>query len=264
MATLAGIRASPGFLPEPDSRCQSNSGYGLGGGFTGNQYLVPLIGGSSGGGAAGTNDNGGAGGGAILIASSASISGSGSISVRGGNRSGYSGGGSGGAIRLVAPSVTISGALITAGDAGGCGPGSGSIHGVLRVEAFNAATTTYNLPVGSFYRATPNGLYLTPLLNPSLRVVSVGGVPVATSPTGTFTVPDVTVNSSAPLPVAIEASNVPIGTIVTLTIFTENAPDQIIQSTPLAGSVALSTASAAVTLPTGFSKGFLRATFTQP
>lgn len=264
----SGFSGSPpgaGLGPAGGGRCSVNSSYGQGGGFTGSQFLVPLIGGSGGGGATGTNDNGGAGGGAILIASSVSLSGAGSISVRGGNFSGNSGGGAGGAIRLVAPSVTISGALITTGSfIAGCGPGSGSANGVVRVEAFDAATTAYNVPSGSLYKATPHGLYLTSFAIPTLRVLSVGGLPVTTSPTGTFSVPDVTVNSSSPLPVAIEASNVPVGTIVTLTIFTENAPDQIIQSTPLAGSVALSTASASVTLPTGFSRGFLRATFTQP
>ncbi|MBL8238945.1 MAG: hypothetical protein JNM66_16095 [Bryobacterales bacterium] len=63
---------------------------------------------------------------------------------------------------------------------------------------------------------------------------------------------------------AIEAANVPIGTVVTLTIFSENGPDIVAQSTALAGTLAASTATANVTLPSGFSKGFLKATFTQP
>ncbi len=96
-----------------------------------------------------------------------------------------------------------------------------------------------------------------------MKVATIGGNPVAASPTGTFTVPDVTVNSNGPLAVAVQATNVPIGTIATITFFSENGPDQVVQTTPLAGTLAASTATASVTLPSGFSKGFIKATFTQ-
>ena len=237
------------------------------GGFTGNQFAVPLIGGSGGGGYAFLA--GGAGGGALLIASSVSISGSGSIKANGGanvNLSGnaLSGLGAGGSIRLVAPSFSLTGNLNAAAGAGGfnstCGPSAGTTSGVIRVEAFQIGPIN---ATGTLYTATPFGLFLSPAGIPSLRVVSVGGIPVATSPTGTFTIPDVTVNSNLPLPVVIAATNVTVGTIVTLTIFSENGPDLTIQSTPLAGALAASTATANVTLPPGFSKGFVKATFIQ-
>ena len=96
-----------------------------------------------------------------------------------------------------------------------------------------------------------------------VRVVSIGGTPVNQAPTGSFTIPDVTVNSASPLPVAIQAQNVPLGTTVTLFIFSENGPDQMIMSTPLAGPIALSTASASVMFPPGYSRGFVKATWTQ-
>ena len=77
--TIPGAGGYPGGYPAVGS---NPAGVGLGpaggtlgcgnGGFTGNQFLVPLVGGSGGGGA------GGAGGGAILIASSVSIAGTGS------------------------------------------------------------------------------------------------------------------------------------------------------------------------------------------
>lgn len=130
----------------------------------------------------------------------------------------------------------------------------------MRIEAFTIGSIT---ATGSLYTATPFGLFLSTAGLPSVKVVSVGGNPVATNPTGTFTIPDVTVNSNQPLAVAIQASNVPLGTVVTLQIFSENAPDQTIQSTALAGTLASSTATANVTLPAGFSKGFVKATFTQ-
>jgi hypothetical protein len=242
----------------------AGAGLGPGGGagacgdgtFTGNQFLVPLVGGPGGNGSGGSA--GGAGGGAILIASSVSISGTGSIKANGGGEAG-GGTGAGGAIRLVAPSITLSGNLnASEGSTPSCNyPES---LGVVRIEAFQIGPINVS---GKLYTATPFGLFLSPSGIPSLRVVSVGGNPVNTTPTGAFIVPDVTVNSNGPLAVAIQATNVPIGTIVTLVIFSENGPDQSIQSTPLSGTLASSTATAIVTLPPGFSKGFVKASFTQ-
>ncbi len=231
--------------------------------FSGNQFLVPLIGGS-GGGAMGPY-GGGAGGGAILIASSTSIIGAGSIRATGGNdptpNYAISGTGSGGAIRLVAPSVTFSGLLNVSGGTPGARCRNGTNDGVIRIEAFQIGSIN---KLGTLYTATPFGLFLpSTSAGPTLRVVSVGGNPVATLLSGAFTMPDVTVNSNLPLAVSIAATNVPVGTIVTLTIFSENGPDQTIQSTPLAGTLATSTATASVTLPSGFSKGFVKATFAQ-
>lgn len=61
---------------------------GRGGAFSGNRYLIPLIGGSGGeGGQAngfGAFDGGGAGGGAILLASSTSIAVNGTVTAAGG------------------------------------------------------------------------------------------------------------------------------------------------------------------------------------
>ncbi len=68
---------------------------------------------------------------------------------------------------------------------------------------------------------------------------------------GTFEMPDVTIMDGAAVPVAIEAKNVPLGTVVKLHLFAENGPDQIVDSTPLAGTVALSTATASITIPLG-------------
>ncbi len=170
-----------------------------------------------------------------------------------------SGGGSGGAVRLVAPTVSLSGLLDVRGQPRGfCA--AGPANGVLRIEGFQIGAINAQ---GTLYTGTPFGLFLSTASLPAVRVVSVGGNPVATSPTGTFIVPDVTVNSNGPLAVAIQAANVPVGTVVTLVTFSENGPDQTIQSTPLAGTLASSTATASVTLPSGFSKGFVKATFTQ-
>jgi hypothetical protein len=74
--------------------------------------------------------------------------------------------------------------------------------------------------------------------------------------------PDVAINKATAVTVNIAASNIPIGTIVKLYISSENAVDQTVNSTPLAGTLASSTATASVTLPSGFSRGFVRATWT--
>ena len=73
----AGLGPAGGVVACPDAR------FGQDGGFTGNQFLVPLLGGSGGGG--NSSFSGGAGGWAVLIASSVSISGVGSILARGGS-----------------------------------------------------------------------------------------------------------------------------------------------------------------------------------
>jgi hypothetical protein len=232
-------------------------GFSQSGGFTGNQFLVPLIGGSGGGGYVGYA--GGAGGGAILIASTVSISGAGSIKANGGASSSASGSGAGGGIRLVAPTVSLTG-LLNASEGTRYSACQGGSDGVVRIEAFTIGAINAS---GNLYTATPFGLFVSSTGVPSISVLSVGGNPVATSPTGTFTMPDVTVNSNSPLPVSITASNVPVGTVVTLVIFSENGPDQSIMSTPLAGTLASSSATASVTLPSGFSKGFVKATYTQ-
>ena len=109
-AAFAGNAALPGLGPAGGvvGACAQ-----LPGGFTGNQFLVPLVGGSGG---AGGSNSGGAGGGALLVASSVSISVTGTITASGGNSiyvggSAYAGAGAGGGIRLVAPSITGTGTI---------------------------------------------------------------------------------------------------------------------------------------------------------
>lgn len=228
-----------------------------GGGLTVNTYLVPLLGGSGG---AGGNRGGGAGGGAILISSSLSvaisglIAASGGVAPTGGGRTG--GGGAGGSIRVVAPAIGGNGTLsISGGDAGECS-GRGST-GAIRLEAF---TFSGGL---SGTRATPFNLFLPTGGQSSVRVTMVSGLPVPANSTGSFSIPDVSINASVAVPFAIEARNVPVGTIIKLQIFSETGVDQTIDATPLAGTLAVSTATANALLPSGFSRGTVRAIWTQ-
>jgi len=230
----------------------------LGGAAYGNPFLVPLLGGSGGGG--GVNSTGGAGGGALLIASSASITVNGTIMANGAPNSfgnGGGGGGSGGAIRLVAPTIGGTGMIHAEGNP--TSAGNGGSAGRIRLEAFQRNFTGSTNPTGVV--ASPFALFLPTTPAPSVRVVSVDGQSVPPNPTGSFTVPDVSINKSTAVTVDIAASNIPPGTVVKLHVFSENGADQIIDSLPLAGTLATSTATASVVLPPGFSRGFVRATW---
>ena len=260
-----------------NSSQSARPGNGPGGGgvaasgtFTGNAFLVPIVGGSGGGGeqlASSTIGAGGsAGGGAILIASSVSIVVEGRIGAEGGrsDSQGFSGAGSGGAIRLMAPTISGSGVLsVREGSAPGS-IGNGTL-GRIRIEAFihqwNFRDDFSNVPPANTTTGSPFNVFLPTF--PSVRLTSVAGVPVNQSPTGSFQMPDVTISSTSPVTVVIEARNVPVGTVVKLHLFSENGPDQFVDSAPLAGTSQTSTATASVVFPSGFSRGFLRASWTQ-
>ncbi len=277
VGSLGDVPAQPGAGPGgglgslPNSRNGGGAGHatpgqdrrGREGAAYGNSFLVPLIGGSGGGGGSGQSsfagNGGGPGGGAILVASSVSISITGTITAKGGDIGGSGDGGTGssGAIRLVAPIITGTGKLEAPqqnfdSTCGGCGGAAGRI----RLEAFQQNFTGTNNPLAA--KASPFALFL-PTSQPSVRAVSVDGVPVPSTPTGSFTVPDVGINKSSPVVVNIAAKNVPPGTVVKLLIFSENGPDQTIDSTALVGTLASSTATASVVFPSGFSRGFVQA-----
>jgi hypothetical protein len=239
------------------------------GGTAATQFLVPLAGGSGGGGNVG--GNGGAGGGALLIASSVSITVNGTITAAGGsgtstNGGNGSGGGAGGGIRLVAPIIAGAGTGTITAAGGNPGYNNGcnnaGANGIVRLESFQY---TFNGTTGgNLYTASPVALYL-PVANtqPLITVTSIGGIAVPSSPSGTFTVPDVLLNSTSPLTVNIHATNVPPGTIPTLYFSTQNFPDQTIVPAALGGTLASSTTTATVTLNPGYSIGFVTASWVQ-
>jgi hypothetical protein len=224
------------------------------------------VGGSGGGGGGSRpNDRGGAGGGgggAILIASSSTITMSGTILARGGGGgTGNAGGGagSGGATRFIANTLNGSGNLNVSGGGGGSynysfGGGSGG-QGYIRLEAydygaFNGSSTPSNIV--SFAFPHP----VAPSNSPQLRIASVGGVNSPSSPLGSLQgVPDVVVPSSQanPVTVALEGSNLPLGTLVQVTLTPARGSRTTVQSSPLAGAENASTASASVSLPGGIS-----------
>jgi hypothetical protein len=180
------------------------------------------------------------------------------------------GAGAGGGIRLVAPLIAGTGTITAAGGASGlvgyaastiaCNNGA---SGIVRLEAFQQ-TFTGTFPNTTYYLATPVNLFVpTSTTQPSILVTSIGGVPVPANPTGSFTVPDVVLNSSSPLTVNIQANNIPVGTTASLYFSNQSFPLQTVVSSPLAGTAASSTATATVTLYPGYTEGYVIATWTE-
>jgi len=216
----------------------------LGGSIYGNIELQPLIGGSGGGGA---TYGGGGGGGAILIASSGTINITGSITARGGDYStptgSYSGAGSGGAIRLIANTISGDGSLSVRGATGNGSSNKGS-DGRIRLEAYNATRTAG--PVYVYY--TPGSVFLTN--RPTLAITSIAGTPVPAVPTGSYSQPDIilpgTTNST--VDIAISAANIPSGTDIVVSLIPKYGSASNTTAT-LSGTLQSSTALASLTLP---------------
>ncbi len=226
---------------------------GAGGAAYGTPELLPIIGGSGGGGQGasfGTSGAGGSGGGgAILIASSGTITLTGTIRAQGGTNvfTSFSGSGSGGAVRLVATTLTGSGGTIDV--RGGSVTAAGSA-GRIRLEAFtNSATITFTAGIAPSL-AQPSTAILPN--TPTLRIASVAGVAAPASPASSFSNPDIVLpaDTTNPVTVNLEASNIPLGTTMTVKATGQTGAATSATSTGLSGTVASSTASATVTIPT--------------
>ncbi len=264
---------------------------GAGGVFSGNNYLVPLVGGSGGGGGllGGTlgsvpyGGSGGAGGGALLIASSGTITVNGTITANGGAgaigtstggdcgsggipnilyryANGYGGGGSGGGIRLAANTVTGSGVLTAVGGPvnatcnGGCSNAGG--NGVVRIEAF---TDTFTGTItGTQIAAEPYDTFVPTSPPASITVISVASIAAPPSITGSLATPDFTINSASPVVITLQTSGIPANTVLTLHVFSDNLTDQTVTA-PVNASGA---ATATVTFPSGYALSYIKANWT--
>lgn len=235
--------------------CTPTGGCGQGGTAYGTPQLIPLIGGSGGGGASGaayaSGGGGGGGGGVVLIASSTKITVTNFINANGGSGGtignyGGGGGGSGGAIRLIANSVQLGDLSAGSGSPGSFG-GPGSM-GRIRIEA---DTVLGSGPTGTHVSyASPGLVFLAS--TPSLRIASVAGLAAPAQPTGLYANPDITLPTTTTNPVAVDlaGTNIPVGTVVTVVVAPQNGAASTVNSSPLSGSQASSTATASVTLST--------------
>lgn len=226
-------------------------GLGPGGGTTespngrwvGPLSLVPIVGGS--GGAAGlyyssSSIMGGGGAGAIVIASGGSISMTGNITAQGNAVYLYMSGsgpcGSGGAVRLVANRLVLGGSIT----ATSCG-----MDGAVRLEAPTGAITYtgYSSPAALITTINPA---IVAAASPELRIVSVGGFSVPDSAGNRKDAADMVLPKQLPDPidVVVSASNIPLGSPVTVTFGTSNTGTA--PSVPLTGILASSTATIGV------------------
>jgi hypothetical protein len=246
----------------------NGSSYATGGQFSGNQFLVPLVGGSGGG---GTNDNGrfgsqgGAGGGAILIASSTKITldsmgqggSNGFILAYGGSGGGGGCGGSGGAVRLVSNSIVgASSYQINVGGGSGSACQSYPSGGLARLESQTTNITAGN-NAGPSQFSVPYALNLPTAPLPVISVTSIGGLSINANP---FNFPDATINSTSPVPVVITATNVPLSSTVTMYLVSDAGPNQTIPVT-MTGTNQASTSTVNVTFPSVGTRGFIKAVF---
>lgn len=240
--------------------------------FSGNLFLLPLVGGN---GAAGSNQNpgagGGAGGGALLLASNTSIciNAGGWIKARGGDGVGtgiaQGRGGAGGAVRLLAPTVSGTGSISVRGGQNSYYSGYIGQFGVLRIESLN---DTFTGPIGCDKVRRVTLLTTGTLIFPSelsqyARLVRIGGVELPARTSGSFTVPDAVINTDQPVLFEIEARNIPLGTTFTISLWNETALLIEFPTGGLAGTLAGSTATASHTIPYGYTRGFIYATWTK-
>ncbi len=238
---------------------------GAGGGTYGNADIIPFVGGSGGGGACGSSgyvsSGGGGGGGAILIASSGTINITGALTADGGAGGNYGwccytfngngGGGSGGAIRLIADILKGEGMISATGGAGGTGgysAGGAGGAGRIRIEV-NTISRTSNTTPPYVFGGAPIAVF--PTIKPSLNITKIGGIAVPSIPTGTFSSPDIVLPTTTanPIAVVVEASNIPSGSTVTVTIVPEFGQPSSATAL-LSGTDSLSTATVQSTFST--------------
>lgn len=258
---------------------------GANGTFTGNQFLLPFVGGSGGSGGfyggTGTIGGGGSGGGgALLIASSTSITFGGVINANGGKPGGvgttYAGGaGSGGAIELIAPVVAEAGngdSTCASGGALWAGAYRGGSPGTIRIESTHIEVATACVgkgggdPAGTAtYVTSSNMQVILPTNQSMIFITSVAGqVP----PTGNSSFPEIypefNFGNTSPVAVDVAAAFIPPGTVPQIYVTSlVTGTTQIVPCSALQGSLASSTCSAMVTFPQGGSFGFVKANWSQ-
>lgn len=263
----------PGMGPGGGESIDAGDVDGVGGGLNTHMRpsLIPLIGGSGGGGgfAVDAGAGGGGGGGAILIAvnglfdmATTSFTG---IDVSGGNAgshlfgsNGGGGGGAGGACRIIAGEIRGGFIIDASGGTGGLGQsgvdGGGGEQGVIRLETFRL-TRTFGTLAGRVYNSLPGLVNADATDIGSLRISSVGGVAVPANAGSNIALPDVVIPSgvSNPIRIIVEATNVTTGQAATIRLNYNDNGGQIIEmdTGPLTGTNALSTAFADINMPAG-------------
>ena len=79
---------------------------------------------------------------------------------------------------------------------------------------------------------------------------------------GSFVPADLVINAGGPATLEVEANYIPLGTVVRLTLRSEEGVYLQVDTSPLTGTLEASTASASITIPAGFSRFNVTATWT--
>lgn len=141
----------------------------------------------------------------------------------------------------------------TNGSSGNIAGGVGA-PGYIRVEAYNYSGFNPSASPSFVSFALPSPAVVTNA--PRLRITSVAGSAAPATPVGSlYGAPDIVVPLTQPNPVAvnIEGNNIPLATVVQITVIPATGTRTTFNSGGLAGTVATSTAAANVTLPSGMS-----------
>lgn len=200
-----------------DSSLQANSGYIP-------SSCIPLIGGSGGASTNALEQSGGAGGGAILIAVGGTANIDGLIAARGGRGEHNIGNGSGGAVRFAANAFSGTGQISVLGGeySETCSGSTVGGPGQIRIEtpdtfAFAATGITLFDDIPSIVPPTISSgmeLKLWPeAADPFIRITSIGGQGLGTTTTGSFTIPDVVLSGTPSLLVTIETRSIDPSTV---------------------------------------------------
>jgi hypothetical protein len=155
------------------------------------------------------------------------------------------------------------GTLSAFGGSGNGVSGTTGASGAIRLEAFTNNFINSGTFGSAFTLGSPFNTFLPSTGPPSIAIASINGVNVSQPPTGNLATPDVSINTTSPVQITIQASFIPLGTVITLHVFSDNNTDQTVQTTPLQGTLQSSAATAAVTFPSGFSLQFVKATWSQ-
>ena len=201
---------------------------------------------------------GGGGGGMILVAANNAVIVNGSIRSVGGNGAGEAnlcsngGAGSGGAIRIVTASLSGTGSISVAGGTAPdyYGPVSGG-DGRIRFD-----TLTDNFAgqiVGNITRGYQPIIIPTAGQGAQLTVTSVGGVPVSASPIGVLSTPDAVLSAQQnnPIPIVVQCSNLSLNTPITVSVRPVNGSPVSAVGYNNSGTQASSTATVSLNMPRG-------------
>ncbi len=159
-----------------------------------------------------------------------------------------SGGGSGGAIRLIANIISGTGSITAKG--GNLDRSIKGGTGRIRIEAYTNSLASATDPPYTY--GQPGSVFASQM--PILSITSIAGVNVPANPMGSYAQPDILLPSTItnPVTVAVAANNIPVGTTVTISVIPQYG-SAIVATTTLSGTQSSSSGSSSVNLSTTYS-----------